>query len=56
MDIKCRDWYLATQQIKKILPATKIIILTVYDIPAFRAGALEAGASAFLSKKRHHGS
>jgi DNA-binding NarL/FixJ family response regulator len=41
---------LATQQIKKILPDTKIIILTIYDVPAFRAGALEAGASAFLSK------
>lgn len=41
---------LATQQIKKILPDTKIIILTVYDVPAFRIGALEAGASAFLSK------
>jgi DNA-binding NarL/FixJ family response regulator len=52
MDIKMPgiNGILATQQIKKILPDTRIIILTVYDIPAFRAGALEAGASAFLSK------
>jgi DNA-binding NarL/FixJ family response regulator len=52
MDIKMPgiNGILATQQIKKILPDTKIIILTIYDVPAFRAGALEAGASAFLSK------
>jgi DNA-binding NarL/FixJ family response regulator len=52
MDLKMPgiNGILATQQIKKILPDTKIIILTVYDVPAFRTGALEAGASAFLSK------
>jgi len=57
MDIKMPgiNGILATQQIKKLLPDTKIIILTVYDVPAFRAGALEAGASAFLSKNEMYG-
>jgi DNA-binding NarL/FixJ family response regulator len=52
MDLKMPgiNGILATQQIKKILPDTKIIILTIYDVPAFRTGALEAGANAFLSK------
>ncbi len=52
MDVKMPgiNGIMATAQIKKILPDTKIIILTVYDIPAFRAGALEAGADAFISK------
>jgi DNA-binding NarL/FixJ family response regulator len=40
----------ATIQIKKILPETKVVILTIYDTPVFKASALEAGASAFLSK------
>jgi DNA-binding NarL/FixJ family response regulator len=40
----------ATRQIKKILPDTKIIVLTIYDIPVFQVGAHEAGASAFISK------
>ena len=40
----------ATKQIKKILPETKVIMLTIYDVPAFQAGALEVGASAFISK------
>jgi len=40
----------ATKQIKKILPDTKVVMLTIYDVQAFQAGAIEAGASAFISK------
>ena len=52
MDLKLPgiNGILATKQIKKILPDTKVIMLTIYDTPAFQSSALEAGASAFLSK------
>jgi DNA-binding NarL/FixJ family response regulator len=52
MDIKLPgiNGIVATKQIKKALPDTKVIMLTVYDIPAFQTGALEAGADAFISK------
>ena len=52
MDIKLPgiNGIIATKEIKKALPDTKVIILTVYDIPAFEAEAAAAGASAFISK------
>jgi DNA-binding NarL/FixJ family response regulator len=52
MDIKLPgiNGILATKQIKKMFPDTKVIILTVYDIPAFQSEASAAGASAFISK------
>jgi len=52
MDIKLPgiNGIVATKQIKNALPDTKIIMLTIYDIPAFQTGALEAGADAFISK------
>ncbi|MFZ3138768.1 MAG: response regulator transcription factor [Thermodesulfovibrionales bacterium] len=52
MDIKLPgiNGILATKQIKKMFPDTKVIMLTIYDIPAFQAEATAAGASAFISK------
>jgi DNA-binding NarL/FixJ family response regulator len=52
MDIKLPgiNGILATKQIKKMFPDTKVIMLTVYDIPAFQAEATAAGASTFISK------
>jgi DNA-binding NarL/FixJ family response regulator len=52
MDIKLPgiNGLLATKQIKKILPGTKVVMLTVYDIPSFQSEAFAVGASAFVSK------
>jgi len=52
MDIKLPgiNGIIATKEIKNALPDTKVIMLTVYDVPAFQTGALEAGADAFISK------
>jgi DNA-binding NarL/FixJ family response regulator len=52
MDIKLPgiNGILATKQIKKMFPDTKVIMLTVYDIPAFQSEATAVGASAFISK------
>ena len=52
MDIKLPgiNGLLATKQIKAMLPEAKVVMLTVYDIPSFKAEAAEAGASAFISK------
>jgi two-component system invasion response regulator UvrY len=52
MDIKLPgiNGILATRQIKKMFPEIQVIVLTVYDIPAFQAEAAAAGASAFISK------
>ena len=52
MDIKLPgiNGLLATKQIKRILPETKVVMLTVYDIPSFQSEAAGAGASAFISK------
>jgi DNA-binding NarL/FixJ family response regulator len=52
MDIKLPgiNGLLATKQIKKMLPDTKVVMLTVYDIPSFQSEASAAGAKAFVSK------
>jgi DNA-binding NarL/FixJ family response regulator len=52
MDIKLPgiNGLLATKQIKKILPDTKVVMLSVYDIPSFQSEAAAAGANAFISK------
>jgi DNA-binding NarL/FixJ family response regulator len=39
-----------TPQIKKILPAIKIIILTAHDLPEYREAAYQKGADYFLAK------
>ena len=40
----------ASKEIKKISPATAIIILTAYDDPQYVMGLLEAGAAGYLLK------
>jgi DNA-binding NarL/FixJ family response regulator len=52
MDVKLPgiNGIIAAGQIRKILPGVKIVVLTIYDTPAFQSGALDAGADAFLSK------
>lgn len=52
MDIKLPgiNGILATKQIKKMFPDIKVIMLTVYDIPAFQTEADAVGANAFISK------
>ncbi len=39
-----------TPQIKKLLPAIKIIILTAHDLPEYREAAYQKGADYFLAK------
>jgi DNA-binding NarL/FixJ family response regulator len=41
----------ATRQIKAILPSARIVMLTIHDSDAHRAGATAAGASAYVSKR-----
>ena len=41
----------ATRRISKIMPETKIIILTIYDIDEYRDAATNSGAVAFVLKK-----
>ncbi len=41
----------ATEQIKKILPQIKIVVLTMYGGAAYLRAALRAGASAYLLKQ-----
>lgn len=52
MDIKLPgiNGILATKQIKRMFPEIQVVMLTVYDIPAFQAEAAGSGASAFISK------
>lgn len=40
----------ATREIRKILPQTKILILTQHDIPEMMTQALSAGASGYVVK------
>ncbi len=41
----------ATRRISQIMPETKIIILTIYDIDEYRDAATNSGAVAFILKK-----
>jgi two-component system, NarL family, response regulator DesR len=51
-DIKMRgmDGFDVTEEVRRLLPGTRVIILTVHDSLANRRRAHEAGASAFVSK------
>ena len=52
MDVtmKGMDGLEATRRIRSQSPAARILVLTQHDTPVIRREALEAGASAFLSK------
>ncbi|PYI85292.1 MAG: hypothetical protein DME26_11370 [Verrucomicrobia bacterium] len=52
MDItmKGMDGLQATRQIKLQSPDARVLVLTQHDSPKIRRAALEAGASAFVSK------
>ena len=43
-------------ELKKMLPASKVILITAYDTPADRKLAIENGADEFIGKpfSRHH--
>jgi NarL family two-component system response regulator LiaR len=41
----------AAQAIKAAVPATRVVMLTMYDDPAHRVGAAAAGVSAFVPKR-----
>lgn len=41
----------ATRRISQIMPETKIIILTIYDIDEYRDAAINSGAFGFILKK-----
>lgn len=45
------DGIQVVQQMKKILPDTHVVMLTVHDDPAYASRSLEAGADGFLLKK-----
>ncbi len=40
----------ATARVKEALPSTQVIMLTAYDDPALRGGAIDAGAYCFMPK------
>jgi two-component system, NarL family, response regulator NreC len=42
----------AAQGIKTALPATRVVMLTIYDDEAHRADATAAGASAYVPKRK----
>lgn len=42
----------ATKRIKKFLPEVFIIMITIYDSNLYEVKSLEAGASAFISKRK----
>jgi len=42
----------AARRIRNTLPATKVIILTIHDAPAYKADATAAGSCAFVPKHR----
>ncbi len=44
------DGIAATREITTTHPATKVVVLTSFDVDQYAFGALEAGASAFLLK------
>jgi len=42
----------STKRIKKELPMTQVVILTIHENPEYRADALAAGACTFISKRK----
>ena len=44
------DGIAATSALRELAPNVKVVIMTIYDDPATRARALEAGAVAFVGK------
>ena len=42
----------ATRQIKRIAPQVKVIMLSMYEAPEYQADAVQAGASAYLLKRK----
>lgn len=53
MDIQMpgKDGIRTTQELRNRFPEARIVIVTDYDTPAFRAAASKAGALAFVSKE-----
>ena len=47
------DGIAATQQIIETHPATRVLVLTTFDLDEYAFGALRAGASGFLLKDAH---
>ncbi|MGD8626567.1 MAG: response regulator transcription factor [Anaerolineae bacterium] len=41
----------ATRRIKRLLPDTRVVMLTIHEDDAYRADALASGASAYISKR-----
>lgn len=44
----------ATRQIKKAVPQVQVVMLTIFEDPAYQADAREAGASGYVFKHRMH--
>jgi CheY-like chemotaxis protein len=44
----------ATQIIKAIAPQTKVVVVTIYEDLEHQTGALAAGASAYVTKRKMH--
>ena len=44
------DGFGVAEEVRRSLPGTRVIFLTVYDTPANREHARQAGASAFVAK------
>jgi len=42
----------ATEAIKKLVPSTQVVMLTVYDDDDYRTHAAAAGASAYVAKRK----
>ena len=54
MDIRLPgiDGIEATRRITISVPAVKVVILTIHEEEIYRANAMDAGASAYISKRR----
>src|SRR6266545_6139908 len=51
VEMPVMDGIRATSQLREIAPKTSVVILSLYDDPATRARANEAGAVAFVAKQ-----
>ena len=51
LDLPCLNGLEATRRIKAALPATQVVMLTMYEDQAHRADAAAAGASAYVPKR-----
>ena len=51
LDLPCLNGLEATRRIKAALPATQVVMLTMYEDQAHRADAVAAGASAYVPKR-----